>query len=134
MLGCSKTIKAAFNFGLVALLTACTSTGTAMKADPGPYPANYQQDVQTFLSAYLKDPGSISQFSESTPHQGVYWMGALYGGAYPAWAVCIQYNAKNSYGGYVGLQHLAVYIKDDQVIRWEELPAENDFSQSGCEQ
>lgn len=40
-----------------------------------------------------------------------WYRGLLHGGGYESgWMVCYQFNAKNGYGGYVGLQSEAVVV------------------------
>lgn len=62
--------------------------------------------LQEHLAQTLKDPGSIKQFRVLTSPTWAtwrgtgYWVNSMDGG----WLVCYELNAKNSYGGYVGLR------------------------------
>ena len=62
--------------------------------------------LQDHLARTLKDPDSIKQFRVLTSPTWAtwrgtgYWVNAMDGG----WLVCYELNAKNSYGGYVGLR------------------------------
>lgn len=96
--------------GILALLTilsGCATQGggffnTNVPADAGEVPKQYEQTIRDYLHRALKDPSSMTDFSVSQPvltscSVGIY-------GQYYGWRVTTEYNAKNSYGGYVGLK------------------------------
>jgi hypothetical protein len=57
----------------------------------------------------LKDPDSVKQLSILGDPAPLRWRN---GNSYEsAWLVCFQYNAKNSYGGYVGLSKGTIVIR-----------------------
>jgi hypothetical protein len=68
----------------------------------------------------LKDPDS-AQFRNSTPlFKTLYNFGmASIGNSEPLWAMCIEVNAKNSYGGYAGYQSWLVKFRNGQPVHGE---------------
>lgn len=93
------------------LLTACATPGTntgqqVIEAGPRPSEAQATAAVMAYLRGTLKDPDSLKQFRiRSGPDLISWYRGLLYGGGHEqAWLVCFEYNAKNSYGGYVGIK------------------------------
>ncbi len=90
-----------------AALTACTTapTGQGGKpltlADAGPKPADAMAIAKAAMLPILKDPES-ARFQLIRPARPVV-MGTTMthkGGA--GWEICVNVNAKNSYGGYTG--------------------------------
>jgi hypothetical protein len=68
----------------------------------GAKPQNYEQTIRDYLRVSLKDPYSMQDFSVSEPVLTSCAIGIY--GPFHAWRVPAAYNAKNSYGAYVGLQ------------------------------
>ncbi len=104
--------------GLVAvpcLLAAC-ATAPGVRDDPGPFPDNYEQIVQNKLNETLKDPYSVRDLSIPRPMVTTVWTGLVNGGNLHAWGTCVRYNAKNSFGAYVGLRAYMFYIKAWSVV------------------
>ena len=106
----SLSARAALLGSLSLLLAACTSTfdvsmQAVRNADYGPYPKNYQQLIRQRLDGTLLDARS-AQIRFTTPPRKVYQLSRapykLNGRAY--YAVCVEVNAKNAYGGYTGWQ------------------------------
>jgi len=68
----------------------------------------------------LKDPDS-AKFRDSTPLFKTLYnfgMGAI-GNYEPLWALCIEVNAKNSYGGYTGFEKWIVKFRNGQPVGGE---------------
>lgn len=91
------------------LLAACatsTSGESAIEAGPRPTEAQANAAIMNYLQRTLKDPDSIKQFRIRSGPDTITWYRGLIngGGNEQAWLVCFEYNAKNSYGGYVGLK------------------------------
>jgi hypothetical protein len=65
----------------------------------------------------LKDPGSLQDFAVDRIEPMHWYQGLLYGNrTEAAWGVCVHYNAKNSYGGYVGLRQYLFAMRDGGII------------------
>lgn len=103
---------------LAAILTGCTvPKQQAATADFGPYPAGYQDQIQSYLDGRLKDPYS-AQVEFGTPYKAGMYQGLLFGNGWDfGYAVKADVNAKNSYGGYTGSQPYYFFIRDGQLSR-----------------
>ena len=93
--------------GGIALLGGCATTGggflnTNVPADAGSAPTHYEAIIKNHLQGALKDPNSLIDLSISEPILTSCSIGIY--GPFNGWRVTTSYNAKNSYGGYVGLQ------------------------------
>lgn len=85
----------------------------ARAAEPAaPTPADYRKATAGALRATLKDPGSVRSPQISPP--GPTLLGAARGG--PTATVCVRMNAKNSFGGYTGIQDTAVVFQHGAVV------------------
>lgn len=100
-------------------LAACGGV-SGNKADPGPFPENYEQQVKAHLRQSLKDPYSIQSLSIARPIRLSLWTGLVYSGSVETWASCTSYNAKNSFGAYVGLSNFTYYFRDGQLFNMRE--------------
>ena len=70
-------------------------------ADYGEKPTQYKEQIETYVKAILIDPESAQFTDYSTPNKG--WSSKSPGSfKYFGWLVCVDVNAKNSFGGYVG--------------------------------
>ena len=108
-LGSVLTISALF-------LTGCATPNTGERViDAGPRPSEVQATaaVMDYLRGTLKDPDSIKQFNIRSGPETITWYRGLIngGGNEQAWLICFEYNAKNSYGGYVGLKTDGVALR-----------------------
>lgn len=81
-------------------------------ADYGAYPVSYEQIIKNRMSTILKDPDSAQYRFLNTPKTG--WNS--FGGKKFGYIVCVNINAKNSYGGYVGYRMSYFMIKNDLII------------------
>lgn len=93
-----------------------TSASTPKVVDPpGPKPdlEKLEAIILDGLAKSLKDPDSLKQFRiRSGPTLATWYSGFLTGNyTNSGWLVCYEYNAKNSFGGYVGLQQGAAVFK-----------------------
>lgn len=110
-----KTWKLAV-LATAAMLSACAlrpSQDELAHADYGPYPTEYKQIVEAYMSGILKDPGSAQYQFLNAPVQG--WHASMDGGKF-GYVVCVNVNARNSFGGYTGAQPSYLIIHDDHVI------------------
>lgn len=108
----------------VGLLAACgAQQNTAVKSSPDdkveevafpPKPSDARALVMSYLNSSLKDPDSLKDFSITEPRKGRFY-GGMFNGfrKEPAWYVCYTYNAKNSYGGYVGTKRYVQFFEGD---------------------
>lgn len=118
-----QCIRGGMLMGLVAVMvTGCAGapypTREQIKqSDAGPYPKKYERAVNEYLSSVLKDPSSLRNLSitkpEKTAHQASVFMGGKLTYQYRS---CVRYNAKNSYGGYVGMKAYTFYISHNSVF------------------
>jgi hypothetical protein len=88
-----------------------------MQDDVGPYPENYEVLIKQWLQVNLKDPYSVRDLVITQPIQGKYWGGLLVtGGNVTAYQSRVQYNAKNSYGAYIGLRTYSYWMKNGRIF------------------
>jgi hypothetical protein len=108
-------------------MTGCASMGGSAGVDwaamnPGAVPDYNEANSQAkdAIRHFLKDPDS-AQFRSTTPFfKTLYNFGFGAAGSYePLWAMCIEVNAKNSYGGYTGYQNWLVKFRNGQAVRDE---------------
>lgn len=79
-------------------------------ANAEPAPGNVQSKVANYIRQTFKDPSSMTDTSLSAPYvlKSRTWNGQ--------WAVCLRTNAKNSYGGYVGLRDYIFIFKGGEIV------------------
>lgn len=106
------------------LLMYLTVTGCAItpvsEEQAGPRPTNAEATVRKYLAETLKDPDSLSQFEilrGPTPCKLGFKVNS-------GWCVTYAYNAKNSFGGYVGRTLHNMVIQNDEVILTDIYPIE----------
>lgn len=75
-------------------------------------------EAQLAIKRQLKDPDS-AQFRDATPFfKTLYNFGFGAVGNYePLWALCVEVNSKNSYGGYTGFQNWLVKFRDGRIVQ-----------------
>jgi hypothetical protein len=82
-------------------------------ADFGIYPDDYESIAKAYFAKTLFDPYSaVYTFSE--PVKGKFPTKPRY-----AWAVCGTVNAKNRFGGYVGVMPFVLKIHNGKVLNYE---------------
>jgi hypothetical protein len=91
-------------------------------ADYGPFPTDYKDMVNEWLLRDLYDPHSLQDL-EITPPVQVYERRNIMdgGGVIYGWGIDVYYRAKNRLGGYTGLKHYGLLIRDDKIISKREL-------------
>lgn len=113
------------NLVVMALVAAaCASPAiAASSADPGPYPQAYESAVKAYLDNSLKDPMSAIVTPARAPRLGGWkldpWLMAR---PKPAYLVCYRVNAKNSYGGYVGVRTMLFAFVGGKIVAEAESP------------
>ena len=99
------------------MLAACAippSQKTFDNADFGAYPENPEPIIKAYMARALKDPYSVRYHGFSKPKK--WWIGGVgrtkvvYG-----YRVCVTYNAKNSFGAYVGSKTAFFLIRNGVV-------------------
>lgn len=110
---------------LFLILTGCASLlGSAGVNWEQQHPSNlpdYEQaklDAMSSVRDTLKDPESAT-FRNWTPFfKTLYNYGVKSVGRYePLWAICVEVNAKNSYGGYTGYDWYYVKFRDGKPVQ-----------------
>lgn len=100
---------------VVSALAGCATPPTQQEissADYGPEPSNYQAVIKDYMASALKDPESARyEFYRKTTEKGFSGNPRTYG-----WVTCFNVNAKNSYGGYTGMQKYFVLIRHNVVV------------------
>lgn len=92
-----------FGLLIVALSLCGCSLGPPNPQQIGRYPSNYRALIKAQMKETFYDPYSLRDVSISTPVQAhdLFSQG---------WLVCVQANAKNRMGGYVGLTTTGYWI------------------------
>ena len=91
------------------LLTGCAPIFTFHPEQAGPYPDNYKEIIRAHIERTFFDPYSLRSVRISNPHEGVFATTSGY-------RVCLEANAKNRMGGYIGLRRLTYLINSGQVV------------------
>jgi hypothetical protein len=96
------------------LLAGCETTAPTAenKVTVAQIPSNYRSLAADYFKRTLKDPYSVrdAQITEPT----VIFVGLVNGTKAPG--VCVQMNAKNSFGAYIGQQAFAVSFRNGQIL------------------
>ena len=93
-------------------------TGCARDLSPeavGPYPSDYKRIIADHIRQSYYDPYSLRDVRITTPKIGGNRMGIS------GWGVCVEANAKNRMGAYVGLTRTTYVINRGKVIYASEL-------------
>jgi hypothetical protein len=111
------SLKRAATLLLPLLLAACAGDGPGSITytdDRGvanqPYPANYRNEMLSFMKTYLNNPVGVKEAMMAEPVQRTV-------GGRLRYAVCVRYNAKDTSGGYLGLRERAVLFVDARLDR-----------------
>ncbi len=103
---------------LVALLGACAtapSAGEIANADYGVYPSGYQETVKNYMAASLFDPYTAVYENWRGPSRG--YSGGNFVKTEFGYQVCVDINAKNRMGGYVGRKRYYFLIRNGAVVQ-----------------
>ena len=98
-------MKIFFLFIALCLSSCATAKNDKIITRAGqPPPAEFSEDyVLSLLANTLKDPESLKKFTIAPPRLLTMRRSFIDGGGLDeAWLICFRYNAKNSYGAYVG--------------------------------
>lgn len=92
------------------------------KMNPGKVPDREVALVEAkdAIRRVLKDPDSAQFRDAGQFFKTLYDFGlSAYGNYEPLWAMCIEVNAKNSYGGYTGYQNWLVKFRNGHAVSGE---------------
>ncbi|RKF36715.1 hypothetical protein [Paraburkholderia fungorum] len=108
--------RAGFLSTFCIALAACAAAPTSEEmasADYGTYPDNYQDVIHDYMENVLKDPDSARYDYLNSPQSG--WRRTSNGLKF-GYVVCVNINARNSYGGYTGAQPSYFMLRDGTVV------------------
>ena len=109
----------------VGSIGGCASTPTSEElatASFGEYPSDYQNVIRNHLRETLKDPDSLRDLEMTAPRKA-FFRESLYDSMHYGWVSLVTFNAKNSFGGYVGRRgYFAMFGTAGSMREW--LPAE----------
>lgn len=88
----------------------------AANADYGAYPDNYQEIIKNYLADLLFDPYSAVYSNWRGPLRG--WSGGGFFQVAYGYRVCVDINAKNRMGGYVGKKLHYFVINNGRIIQY----------------
>ena len=86
----------------------------------GDKPASIEVLVRDHLAQSLKDPGSLQQLDIGFERLTSCAVGIY--GRFHGWAVPVIYNAKNSYGGYVGARQYYFWFRNERLSGVTDTP------------
>lgn len=101
---------------LIIFAASCATMPTQQEindADYGAYPNNYQETIKNYMAEMLFDPYTAVYSNWRGLSKG--WYGEL-NKFHFGYRVCVNINAKNRMGGYVGNKTYFFIINDDMVI------------------
>lgn len=89
-------------------LTGCAVNAVISQEEAGPFPANYKVATADYIKSTFKDPYSLRDvmISKPIPYKILNHTG---------YVVCFQANAKNSFGGYTGIDYTEIMIEKEKV-------------------
>ena len=103
---------------LMVVLTGCSFQQLSSDHNFGSVPTDYKDKIVAYYQMVLKDPES-AKYRFGTPYTAYTNIGTAAGGevSWSGWAVDVQINAKNSYGGYTGFETERVLFKNNTVYK-----------------
>ena len=111
---CTITITALTVISVGLLLSGCvTPSYHTTRADVGAKPEYYEQTIREHLRVVPRDPYSMQDFSVSEPVLAHCMIAPSY--PFYGWRVATQYNAKNAYGAYVGVQRYFYWFHGERI-------------------
>lgn len=117
--------SAVLSFLTLLFLSGCATTNSTYaptdeeidKASYGEKPTQYKQRIETYVKSSLIDTESAQFTNYSEPKKD--WLAKFegFGGVkYFSWLVCVEVNAKNRYGGYVGRKPYFFIFQGNEII------------------
>tara|TARA_E500000178_G_scaffold195994_1_gene193998 strand:+ start:507 stop:947 length:441 start_codon:yes stop_codon:yes gene_type:complete len=108
-------------FVALALLSGCMGNSvskveTTQEPTELVKPSGYEPKLRAYALSLLKDPDSMKAFEVTEPAIGTYYAGIYGGFKYEQlYYICYKFNAKNSYGGYVGVKQYIAFFKGNEI-------------------
>ncbi len=102
----------------VCSISACVTVPTQqeiLNADYGKYPNDYQETVKSYMGNLLFDPYSAVYSNWRGPAQG--YSGGRFVQTAFGYRVCVDINAKNRMGGFVGNKRHYFVIHNDRIVQ-----------------
>jgi hypothetical protein len=101
-------------------LVGCAMPMATHSAPPGSYPllpSDTHLQIHQWMRANLFDPDSAKDEAFQDPQKWWYYSGLLFGNRDVfGWMVAVDFNAKNRYGGYTGLQRSYFLFMEGRMI------------------
>lgn len=116
-----------FFYSIMLLSLASCATPMPQQQDIGPKPENYETRATEYIREKLKDPDSMKNIKVGAIRDGICRTGGLMfanrvvGPTMRGWVVPVSYNAKNSFGGYIGQTENYVWFQNNRLIGYSEL-------------
>lgn len=112
-------VRSMTKFIIEAMVVVTLLSGCAVTLNPdavSPSPTNYRQTIKAYVFRTYFDPYSIRSAFISQPIYG-------YLSSRQGWIVCLESNAKNIMGSYIGIQRTAYLLdQDNEVYTMENAP------------
>ena len=108
--------KAVLLTPLVLALTGCAGQGlmnTNTPADAGNRPVDYEKSIHNHLKNVLKDYDSLKDLNIRRPLLRSCGVGIY--GQFHAWRSTVSFNAKNSFGAYVGVKRYYYWFHGERL-------------------
>ena len=109
-------LRAIFLIVASLMLVGCGGNPTAetiASAHYGQYPSNYKESIHAYMTSVAFDPGSLQYRNWTTPKKTYngFFDSVVYG-----YTVCVDVNAKNRMGGYVGFDTHDFLIRNGRIM------------------
>ncbi|MBV8030356.1 MAG: hypothetical protein JO035_02485 [Betaproteobacteria bacterium] len=102
----------------VLALSGCETPVTKDEMDAynyGPKPANWQDEIRSYLSLRLRDPKSAIVEFRTEPKQ-FYQRQVALDPEQHGWAVCVWVNDKNGEGAYEGFRPMTFFLRNEKIV------------------
>ena len=103
---------------MALVLAGCDTTVTKQEmatAEYGPKPANYQEEIRSYLKLRLTDPKDALVEFRAGPTQ-LYNRGTPVRGEQYGWGVCVWVNDKNRSGAYDGFYPMTFVLRNEKIV------------------
>lgn len=111
-----------FIWGLAAVIfSGCSFQKPMPTMSYGEAPSDYESQITEYFQRTLKDPDS-AKYKFGTPRRAYVNAPLAYGGevTWVGYAVPVQVNAKNGFGGYAGFQPFTFLFQNGSIREYRE--------------